>query len=51
MKNLDSKGKDNTELRNHPLRNMIYKITSIRKNRGQMQNTENSFEIETKKQK
>ena len=42
MTKLTGKGKDNIKAGNHPMTN-ISKLASIR--RGQMQNTENAFEI------
>lgn len=43
MKKLTGKDKDNLKAGNHPLTNMTSKLASMR--RGQLQNTENAFEI------
>ena len=49
MRKLTGKRKHNTKVGNDPLTNMISKLMSVR--RGQMQNTENAFEVKMSKQK
>ena len=44
MRKLTGKGKDNIKVGNQPLTN-ISKLASMEKRKGQMQNTENVFEI------
>ena len=49
MKKLTGKSKDNIKVGNHPLTIIISNLAS--KRRGQMQNTENAFEVKMSKQK
>ena len=45
MRKPTCKGKYNIKVRNHPLINMIIKISKYEKRRGQMQKIENAFEM------